>query len=226
MKENGASPRAVAMPGPVDYKDIPRKMKLEYGFPTAGKTYKILENIGQLLAHFQKSELDLQALMIDAANLMMRQFSLRTVAIGLRDPDGNYRYKALLGLRPETEAANRKITYTPEQFFDATVYKGTMISKYTKVFLAEDNPWLESEREAYNLPSLLGMTRRSLDDYMEGDYIDIHVLGKDEEVIGWIELSGTNTGKIPDVTALRWMEFIGQIIGAAVMSLGPAPARG
>ena len=218
MKDYSNPTREVTMPGPIDYQDIPRKMKLEYNFPAAGKTYKVLDQISGLLAYFQKPQISLRELMTDAANLMAKQFSLKEVSIGLRQSDGNYRYEVTVGYRPETEAATKKLAYTYGQFMDATVYKGTMISKYTKVFLAEDNPWLDSEKEAYNLPSLLGMTRRSLDDYLEGDYIDTHILGRNDEIIGWIELAGTTTGKMPDMSAIRWIEFIGMIIGAAVAS--------
>jgi len=220
LKDNGASFRTVSVPGPVEYQDIPRKMKMEYNFPAAGKTYKILDQMSLLLRQFQRPQLDLKELMTDAGNLIMKQFSLRQVGIGLRGADGNYRYEVLIGYRADTEAANRKIFYTPAQFVDPKVYKGYMISKYAKIFLAEDNPWLESEKEAYNLPSLLGATRRSLDDYVEGDYLNIHILGKDDEILGWIEVSGTTTGKLPDMAAVRWMEFIGQIIAAAIVIHG------
>lgn len=216
VKDYTTPNREVTMPGPIDYQDIPRKMKLEYNFPAAGKTYKILDQMSGLLAHFQKPQMNLRELMTDAANLMAKQFSLKEVGIGLRESDGIYRYEVLVGYRPETEAATKKLAYTSGQFTDASIYKGTMISRYTKVFLAEDNPWLDSEKEAYNLPSLLGTTRRSLDDCLEGDYIDTHILGKNDDLLGWIELAGTTTGKLPDMSAIRWIEFIGQIIGAAV----------
>jgi len=41
-------------------------------------------------------------------------------------------------------------------------------------------------------------------------------LGKNDEILGWIELAGTTTMKLPDMSAIRWIEFIGQIIAAAV----------
>ena len=107
---------------------------------------------------------------------------------------------------------------THEQFTDAAVYKGYMVSKYTKVFLAEDNPWLDSEKEAFDLPSQLGTTRKSLEDYTEGDYTDIHILGKDDEILGWIEFTSTTSKRMLDMSSVRWIEFIGQIIAAALVS--------
>jgi hypothetical protein len=217
VKDHDYSSKEVAMPGPIDYQDIPRKMKMEYSFPSTGRTYKVLDKLSGLLAQLRRPQVSLQELMTDAANIMVKHFSLKMAAIGLRGSDGIYRYEVLAGYRPDTEAATRKLEYTREQFSETSVYKGYMISKHTKVFLAEDNPWLESEREAYNLPSLLGMTRRSLDDYLEGDYINIHILGRNDDLLGWIELAGTTTGKLPDVTTIRWVEFIGQIIATLIV---------
>jgi hypothetical protein len=225
VKDLNSPGRDATMPGPIDYQDIPRKMKMDYNFPAAGKTYKILDQISGLLDHFQEPHLRLRELMSDAMSLILRQFSLTHVGIGLRGIDGTYRYEVLVGYRPETEAFTRKLAYTAEQFTNASIYKGTMISRYTKVFLAEDNPWLDSEREAYNVPSLLGTTRRSLDDYLEGDYIDIHILGKNDEILGWIEIAGTTTGKLPDMSAIRWIEFIGKIISAALVTQPKSLAR-
>jgi len=197
-------------------------MITEYNFPASGKAYMMLDQISGLLAHFQKSPMDLRELMTDAANLIAQQFSLKTVSIGLRGADGIYRYEVLVGYRHETEAETRKIGYTYEQFTDAAVYKGYMISKYTKVFLAEDNPWLDSEKEAFDTPSQLGTTRKSLEDYTEGDYTDIHILGKDDEILGWIEFSSTTSKRMPDMSSVRWIEFIGQIIAAAVVTQSKA----
>jgi hypothetical protein len=218
VKDYNSPSREVTMQGPSDYKDIPRRMRLEYDFPSAEKSHEMLDQISRLLAHFRKSEMDLRELITDAANFIAKQFSFKAVAIGLRGSDGIYRYEVLIGLRHEAEVALKKLTYTYEQFTDPTIYKGTMISKYTKVFLAEDNPWLDSERDTFDMPSLLGTSRKSLNDYVEGDYTNVHILGKDDEIIGWIEFSITTSRKMPDMSSIRWIEVIGQIIAAAVVS--------
>jgi len=213
-----SSCRGVTMPGPIGYQDIPRKMKRDYEFPAVDRTPRILDQMSSLLTHFQKPQIDLRELLTDAANLMAKQFSLKAVSIGLRGSDGIYRYEVMVGYRHETETASRKMAYTYEQFTDTTVYKGYTISKYTKVFLAEDNPWLESEREVFSVPSLLGTTRKSLEDYVEGDYFDVRILGKNDQILGWIEFARTITGKLPDMSSIRCIEVIGQIIAAAIVS--------
>ena len=88
------------------------------------------------------------------------------------------------------------------------------------VFLAEDNPYVEGEEETYSHPVLLGSRRKSLTDSVEGDYIDIMIFGKGDEMIGWIEIAGTRAGKIPDIATIRWIEVISKVIGAAIICKG------
>lgn len=216
MNDRITNNRHVTLQNEVDYRDIPRKMKLEYSFPVASKVYRTMDLVAGLLDHLERPNTDLQALILDAAKVIAKAFSLKTVAIGLREKDGLYKYEAFVGYRPETEAATRKFAYTYDQFTDASSYKGTMISKYTKVFLAEDSPWTEDEREAYERPALLGMKRRSLDDYLEGDYLDVHILSESGDLLGWIEISGTITGKLPSTGAVKWIEFISRILAASM----------
>jgi hypothetical protein len=203
-------------PESVDYRDIPQKMKMEYQHPSDLKVHKLRDQLSVLLAHIQKPAANLHEIMTEAANLIMRQFSLKQVCIAMKDDDGIYRYKVLVGCRPEVVVAMRKLEYSHEQVSDNTIYKGYMISKYTKIFLAEDNPWPDNEKETYDLPSLLGMSRKSLYDFVEGDYTNVFIFGRNDEILGWIEFNCTTTRKLLDATSLQWIEFIGQIIAVAV----------
>jgi hypothetical protein len=70
--------------------------------------------------------------------------------------------------------------------------------------------------KAFNRPGLLTATRSTDSDSLEGDYIDVKILGVNDDLLGWIEISGTRTMKLPDATTLRWVEAIGSIIAAAI----------
>ena len=200
-------------------------MKMEYRFPPDPKAHKLLDHIGDLLSHFQRSRLDMMQLLADAANLIEKQFSLKQVCIAMRGSDGIYRYRVVVGCRPEIETAMRELGYTHEQVVDDNVYKGHVISKYTKIYLAEDKPWSEREKSTYDLPALIGMGRKSLDHFLEGDYTNIFILGRNDEILGWIEFNCTSSRKLLDVSSLRWIEFIGQVISAAVTSRSQSGAE-
>jgi hypothetical protein len=144
------------------------------------------------------------------------------VTIGVRDPkDGLYRYQAMCGLEDSEWEAHKKLSYTREQFDSQDVYKFKEISKHTRLFLVEDNPYGDGEDNTYRKDLMLQDKRSSLEDTIEGDYIDTLVFGKNDELIGWIELGGMKNGKFPDGQTLITLELLAAVIGAALTLLGP-----
>ncbi|MGQ9586871.1 MAG: hypothetical protein ACUVT7_00610 [Thermoplasmata archaeon] len=208
--------RKVARPEDFDYRDIPKKMKFDYEHALKDQTGRAIEGVHALMQHLEKSQVDVRKLMQEAGNLIYRQFGIMNVGLGLRGPDGLYRYDVLVGFRDDAVERRKSTAYRKEEFYDAGPYKGYWLSKYTKLYLSEDHPWANSETNAYNRPILLGSKRRAVNEAIEGDYIDIHIFDGNDDLLGWIEISGTRTGFLPDVTTIRWIEIIGSIIGAAV----------
>jgi len=201
----------------VDHRDIPHRLKFEYSHTLKDQTQKALESIQELLEHFTKPVMDVKELMQQVAENIRKQFGIDNVAIGLKDPqDGKFRYVVLAGLRDDAAQSHMKLVYTIDDFYKDGDFNGSFISKYSKVFLAEDNEYKDVEKIAYNRPLLLGLKRRSLTDALEADYVDSFILGPDEELLGWIEISGTRTGKLPDAVTIRWAETAAAVIGAAL----------
>jgi len=206
------------LPERVDHDEIARKMKLDYSHGARDKNERALDGILSLFSHFQKPQMDLRALLVDAANVIHKQIGVANVSIGLKSAsDGLFRYEVLVGFRPETEAAEKKLAYTEKQFSDDTEYKGTMIGKISKLYLAEDLPYKDDEIGSYDRTALLGMRRLSPSDSLEADYIDIWIQGVNGKLLGWIEISGMRTGKLPDIPTIRRIEVIASIIGAALV---------
>jgi hypothetical protein len=202
----------------IDHRTIPDKIRFDYSHGIRDPTQRTLEGVQTLLSHFQRPHVDIDKLLNEAAEFISRQFGIDNVAIGLRDPkDGLYRYRAMVGFRQDASDAHKKITYKREQFFEDGEFHGVKISKYSRIYLAEDNVPTESEKTAYNRPALLTTRRRDPTDSLEGDYIDVGIYGAGDELVGWIEISGTRTMKLPDVTTIRWVEAIASIIAAALI---------
>jgi len=208
-------------PTKVDHRDIARKMKLEYSHGRMDKNERALDGILSLLSHFQKKQIDVHSLLADAANIIYRQLGVANVAIGLKSPsDDLFRYEVFVGFRSETQEAEKKLAYSERQFTEDTEYRGSTISRLSKIYLAEDMPYKEEEIGSYDHAGLLGMQRLSLSDALEGDYIDTWILGVDGRLLGWIEISGLRTGKIPDIQTIKQIEVIASIIGAALIRQG------
>jgi hypothetical protein len=160
-------------------------------------------------------------LLDEAAEFIRRQFEIEDVSIGLLDPrDGLYRYKAMTGLRADVAEAHKKIAYKKEQFFEDSEFHGVPISKYSRIYLQEDNTLTEEETSMYGHPGLLRVERRDATASLEGDYIDTGIYDSDDELVGWIEISGTRSRMLPDATTIRWVEVIASMIATALMLRG------
>jgi hypothetical protein len=200
----------------VDHEKIKWKMKLDYSHAAADRTHKALEGIQGLVTLINKPNVNQHDFLQNASDLIAKLFRLRSVTIGLRSPDGLFRYEVMSGLREEAWAFQKSLAYEEKDFLNSEVYKGEMISKMTKLFLAEDAPFPETEKEAFNRPFVLGLKRRGMEDWIEGDYLDVMMRSADGQLIGWMEVVGTIDGKLPDVTSIKWMEAIATVVGTRI----------
>ena len=201
-----------------DGRTITDKIKFNYSHGLKDNTQRTLEGVQTLLTHLQSPQIDLDVLLRAAAEFIWRQFGIDNVAIGLRDPkDGLYRYRAMVGFRGDALEAHKNIAYRREQFFENDEFHGTKISKYSTLYLAEDNVLSDQEKSVYNRPGLLTVKRNDPTDSLEGDYIDTCIYGSGDELLGWIEFSGTRTMKLPDLTTVRWVEVIALMIAATTL---------
>ena len=204
----------MASQGDVRPDEVERALKLAYLYGERDRTRKLLDDLLTLSGHLDDRKMEVSALLQVAADMVHKSLWIREVTIGLRSPsDGLYRYEVMSGLRDDAWKAHADIHYTYEEFNDQNAFKGRWISERTKLFLAEDRPYLDGEDETFNRPILLEARRRSVDDCIEGDYLDTHILDEKGELIGWIEISGTRDGKFPDGNAIRWIEVIATMLG-------------
>jgi hypothetical protein len=204
--------------GDIRQDEVERKLKLEYLYGQRDRTRKLLDDLHTLVSHTYDRKTNTKGLLQDAADMIHKQLLIREVTIGIRSPsDGKYRYEVMSGLRPEAWKAHQGIEYAHEEFHDQTIFGGRWISKHTKVFLAEDEPFQEGEEDTFNRPILLKANRRSVDDCVEGDYLDVDITSYDGNMLGWIEVSGTREGRFPDSTCIRWLELIASILAIALL---------
>lgn len=202
-KEGSISPESVA-----------GRIRTEYQYASMKSDVKILESLQKIVSDSQVQHLNINMFLNAVAQYIYRQLNIHSLSIGIREAsDGKYHYVAFAGLRKQAEDTLRKCVYSKEEFLDQRKYPGYSISKFTKLFLTEDNPYAPGEEESYNRPLMLTQKRNSFDDTIEGDYLDIMIMNHRSEIIGWIEISGTKQGKLPDATTIYWLELVGSIIG-------------
>ncbi len=204
--------------GKVDPRDVGQRLRMDYTAVHREPNAKTIEALCSLIANFHRAQINVRGMMEEAAGLIQKQFAIREVAIGLKSAsDGIYRYEVLRGLRSDAEAAMRRIQYTESDFWDDKKYKCTTVSRLTRLFLAEDNPYTSDEKDSYSRPFMLEFKRSALDESVEGDYVDVVIPGPAGEALGWVEISGTRAGRLPDPMTIRWIEAIATILGTAIV---------
>jgi hypothetical protein len=222
----GCSPMVETSDDKLDYHDIGRRLKFEYAYAPKDIGDKYIESIQNLIKSALRPTTTVDDLLKDVARIVYQQFRIREITIGLLDPnDGRYKYRAMMGLKESTWDAHRGLSYTRDDFFDASKYTGTVISDYSKLLLAEDEPYLNGEEKTFDRNTFVKSKRKSLMDSIEGDYLDITINGPSGNLIGWIEISGTWTGKLPDVSTIRWMELLACILGSLLTLKGVGVAK-
>jgi len=204
----------------VSREEVARKLKLSYHYPQEDLTARTLDSVQSLLTAMGKDHHPSNILR-EAAGLIAKHLRIREVGIGLRGLDGTYKFEVFVGYRPEAEAANRRLVYHAEDFGDSSVYKGVAISRLTKAYFAEDDPYVKSEEDTYNRPMLLKGKRMAEDEAIEGDYFSTHILSPHGDFLGWIETGGTTGWKLPDASAIKWIELVASILGLYLSTRAP-----
>jgi hypothetical protein len=198
-----------------------RRLRFEYLKIKNEHESKSLELFAQLMFHFTKPDMSVLNLIQEATLLIQRQFRVRWCMIGLKEPDGWYRYLVNTGMREDAWANQKKKQYKLSDFeLNAANYKAGEISRLTRVYLEEDNQLGKEDEGVVNRPALLHLTRKAEDDVLEADFIDTLIMGPGDELLGWIEYSGTVTGKMPDAVSIRHIEIVSNILAAAIVLNG------
>jgi hypothetical protein len=200
---------------------IKRRMWLDYQRACTDPLCERLGCVHELMDKLVDPELDLHKFLQDAVDLIRARLYINKVTIGLKNQDdGIYRYEVMAGLEESEWKAHLGLSYVYDQFVSQDVYKYEEISKHTRLYLAEDNPYANGEDQTYSRELMLQSKRRSLEDTIEGDYIDTLVFGKKDDLIGWIEFSGMSNGKFPDGQTIRCIELMASVVAIAISLLG------
>jgi hypothetical protein len=199
--------------------EVRRKMKLDYVKTKLDPANRAFEGLQTLICQMMKPKLNARDYLQDCANFIQKHFGLRWVTIGLRNPADNiFRYELHSGVRPEAWAIFRQKAYKLDAFTTFSDYKAEEISRLSRVYLEEENPLNGLDQQATNRPALLSMRRRSADTSLEADFVDTLIVGPDEELLGWIEYSGTVSGKLPDSMTIRCVEIVSCVLSFLLTS--------
>jgi len=206
------------MKGSGTSKETARLLRDRYSPIPRDENERIMDGIQKLLLIARDPVKPLQAFLDETGKLIHRLFDFKEIGIGTKSKtDDLFRYNVLIGFSSDAEKARRKLAYTYEEMTDSNKYPGGVtIARKTEFMLVELQSYKSGEEGTFNRPSLLTKERSSIEDIIEGDYIDIYFFGRNDEVIGWIELAGTRTGKMPSRNTIRWLELISSMLASVI----------
>ena len=192
-------------------------MWLAYQYACSNPANERMDIVHGLIVKLADPSIDMHGFLQEVAETMHNKLGIKEVTIGLRSPsDGMYRYEVMAGLTDTEWGAHKTLSYKLEDFYSQDVYKSMQISRYTRLLLAEDNPYASGEESTYERDVMLQSKRKSLDDTIEGDYFDILILGRGDDLLGWIEFSGMANGRFPDTETIKCLELLASVMGVAL----------
>ncbi len=196
---------------------IKKRMWLAYQYACNNPANERMDCVHALIAKLADPDVDMHMFLQEAADTINSKLAIKETTVGLKSPsDGMYRYEVMSGLTDPEWDAHKHLSYKDEDFHSQDVYKSMQISKYTRLLLAEDNPYANGEETTYERELMLQSKRKSLDDTIEGDYLDICIFGKGDDLLGWIEISGMRNGRFPDTETIKCLELLASVIGVAL----------
>jgi len=208
--------RSAYKTGSLTTEEISRAMRAEYAQWSKDGTQKVISGIQELLTVARSDRLDLAKLYEKSLEIAHQQFRFRWLTLGTKGRDGLYRYDSFVGLREDAIKARKRETFRREDFGGTGKYFGRKISDQTTIYLEEDKPYTNGAEETFNRPALIHAQRHAPDDSLEADFVEVHIYGGNDDLVGWIEASGTTAGKLPSVDSIKWLEVIASIIGVAL----------
>jgi hypothetical protein len=200
---------------------IKKRMWLAYQYACSNPANERTDCVHTLITKLADPDIDMHSFLQEAADTINAKLTIKEITIGLRSSsDGLYRYEVMSGLTETEWEAHKKLSYKHEDFYSNDVYKSMQISRYTRLLLADDNPYANGEEATYERELMLQSKRKSLDDTIEGDYLDICIFGKGDDLLGWIEISGMSNGRFPDTETIKCLELLASVIGVALARRG------
>jgi len=199
---------------------IDRKFRMfiedKYSFVLKDAEEKIIDSLITWMELAMDRKQPLKTVLEQAAKLIFRQFEFREVGIGLKSRTSEtYKYEVLFGYKREIVDSFLELEYTLDDMVSQDRFPYIKMGRRSELNPAEGLP--DEERILFNRPYQLTARRVSMDDFLEGDYLDIWMYGPNKELIGWFELANPVNGKLPTRRTIRWIELIAGVCSSVVL---------
>ena len=209
---NMANPTAIAT-------RIEALLKSRYRQLPRDDNEKILDSVLRFWLQVQEGKLSEDSLLQEVAGVIHRSLMFQEIAIVLKDPeDGLYRYRIIVGFTKDAIEDMRAQVYSEAEVRAFDRLPGIKVSKLTE-FTISEAPLKAGEHVQFNRPMLAATPRKTDDEFTFGDYMNIYICGKDDELLGFIEVSGPRDGKMPTGNRMKGLELLASMTGIALQCM-------
>jgi hypothetical protein len=177
---------------------------------------KIVDAVLKLWFQILDGKMSRKFMLQEVAEVIHRSLMFQEIAIAIRDPkDGLYRYQIIMGFTKDVADALKTLAYSEAEARALDRFPGIQVSRLIDVTISEA-PQKAGEAATFNRPTLVAVPRKSDDEFTFGDYMCILIPGRDDKVLGYIELSGPRDGKMPTGNRMKSLELLAITTGIAL----------
>jgi len=204
-----ADPKAVAL-------RIEALLKSRYRQIPRDDNEKILDAVLKFWVKIQEGNVSRKAVLNEAAEVIHRSLMFQEIAIAVRDEkDGLYRYEVTVGFTKDVVDVMQTQVFSEAEVRAFDRLPGVKVSKLIE-FTISESPHKAGEEAQFNRPMLAAIPRKKDDEFTFGDYMNVYILGRDDELLGYIEVSGPRDGKMPTGNRMKALELLAITVGFAM----------
>ena len=209
---NMANPTAIAT-------RIEALLKSRYRQLPRDDNEKILDAVLRFWLQVQDGKLSENSLLQEVAGVIHRSLMFQEIAIAVRDPkDDLYRYRAIMGFTKDVVDVMQTQVFSEAEVRAFDRLPGVRVSKLIE-FTISEAPQKAGEEAQFNRPMLAAVPRKTDDEFTFGDYMNIFIHGMDDELLGYIEVSGPRDGKMPTGNRMKGLELLASMTGIALQCM-------
>jgi hypothetical protein len=177
---------------------------------------KLLDAVLKFWFQILDGKMARESMLQEVAEIIHRSLMFQEIAIAVRNPkDDLYRYQVIMGFTKDVVEVMQTQVFSEAEVRAFDRLPGVKVSRLIE-FTISEAPQKVGEEAQFNRPMLAAMPRKSDDEFTFGDYMGIYIPGKDDELLGYIEVSGPRDGKMPTGSRMKGLELLAVITGVAL----------
>jgi len=194
-------------------------LKSRYRLLPRDDNEKVIDAVLKFWLQILDGKMSRKSMLQEVAGVIHRSLMYQEIAIAVKDPkDDLYRYEVIMGFTKDVVDVMQTQVFCEAEVRAFDRLPGVKVSKLIELTISEA-PQKAGDEAQFNRPMLAAVPRKTDDEFTFGDYMNIYILGRDDEMLGYIEVSGPRDGKLPTGNRMKALELLAITVGIALQCL-------